>query len=158
MDNVENDSSSSEFGGDSRTWISWHCDRPGHLFLCEVEYLYIESAFNLFGLKSEVPYFARSRDIITEELDTSGSECSEDVPVAWDNVGSADLYGRIHARYLNTAQGQRAMVQKFTKGHFGRCPLYTCSNQKVLPIGMSDIPGQCPVKVYCPRCQVGSVD
>lgn len=148
-------SSSSDYGNDEpSTWISWHCEQPENSFLCEIDYEYIESPFNLFGLKAEVPHFTRYRDIIIEEMESSASDCSsEGVPLKWQNEGSADLYGRIHVRYLNTLQGQKAMISKFMRGQFGRCPLYTCNNQRVLPIGVSDIPGVAKVKVYCPKCQ-----
>eukprot|EP00591_Stephanopyxis_turris_P002260 CAMPEP_0195507974 /NCGR_PEP_ID=MMETSP0794_2-20130614/1302_1 /TAXON_ID=515487 /ORGANISM="Stephanopyxis turris, Strain CCMP 815" /LENGTH=252 /DNA_ID=CAMNT_0040634815 /DNA_START=111 /DNA_END=866 /DNA_ORIENTATION=- len=152
--NVDSYTSSSEYSNDEpSTWISWFCEQPQNSFFCEIDYQYIDSTFNLFGLKKEVRRFNYCREIIIEELDSSASECSSGVPPEWGNHGSADLYGRIHVRYLNTAQGQRAMTAKFLRGQFGHCPLYSCKNQKVLPIGMSDVVGQCPVKVYCPRCQ-----
>jgi casein kinase II subunit beta len=134
-------SSDSDYSNDRSCWISWYCDQPQNSFLCEIDYLYIESAFNLFGLKKEVSHFSRCRDIIIEEMESSASDCSNNVPLKWENEGSADLYGRIHVRYLNTAQGQRAMAEKFMRGHFGTCPLHSCSNQRVLPIGVSDIVG-----------------
>lgn len=140
---VEAYTSSSDYSNDEpSSWISWHCEQPKNSFLCEIDYQYIESAFNLYGLKQEVAHFSRCRDIIIEELESSASDCSSGVPLKWENEGSADLYGRIHVRYLNTAQGQRAMANKYMRGHFGHCPLYSCYNQKVLPIGMSDIVGK----------------
>lgn len=43
---------------------------------------------------------------------------------------------------------------KFQVGAFGRCPRVYCQGQNVLPAGLSDVPRNCTVAVYCPKCQV----
>lgn len=50
-----------------------------------------------------------------------------------------------------------ATLQQFDKFHvgaFGRCPRVYCQGQNVLPAGLSDVPRNCTVAVYCPKCQV----
>ncbi len=69
--------------------------------------------------------------------------------------GSAEmLYGLIHARYIITGRGMLRMLNKFQSVSFGRCPGVICQGQSVLPVGLSDIPRNCTVAVYCPRCEV----
>ena len=73
------------------------------------------------------------------------------------------IYGMIHARYILTAQGLDAMVflllvsdvqlQKFKECTFGTCPRVYCNNYNLLPIGLSDKPGNGYVKLFCPRCK-----
>lgn len=148
---VESFSDSSCTDDEPLSWISWFCEKPENVFYCQVDFDYIESAFNLYGLKEVVADFKRCRRTILEEINDSSS-MDENIPKYWARPEVADLYGRIHARYIVTNAGQRAMAQKFREGHFGKCRNYLCPRQYVLPIGLSDVLKQEEVKVYCPKC------
>ena len=45
-----------------------------------------------------------------------------------------------------------AMYEKYRSAHFGRCPHVFCQGQPVLPVGLSDLPRNYTVNVFCPRC------
>lgn len=62
------------------------------------------------------------------------------------------LYGLIHARYIVTNRGMHAMYEKYRSAAFGRCPHVFCQGQPVLPVGLSDLPRNYTVNVFCPRC------
>lgn len=63
------------------------------------------------------------------------------------------LYGLIHARFVITSRGLAKMVDKYKKYDFGRCPRVLCYGQPLLPVGLSDVPYQKAVKLYCQRCE-----
>ena len=86
------------------------------------------------------------------------------------------LYGLIHARWIITARGLTKMVfyihsslytknkvliltftvsqlDKFKRADFGRCPRVLCASQPLLPVGLTDIPYEKSVKLYCGRCE-----
>lgn len=45
-----------------------------------------------------------------------------------------------------------AMFEKYRTAAFGRCPHVFCQGQPVLPVGLSDLPRNYTVNVFCPRC------
>jgi casein kinase II subunit beta len=92
------------------------------------------------------------------------------------------LYGLIHARWIVTARGLAKMVRptsissfpisslksnnshreprillrqldKYKKADFGRCPRVLCQGQPLLPVGLTDVPYEKSVKLYCGRCE-----
>ena len=69
------------------------------------------------------------------------------------NQESSELYGLIHARYINTANGMAKVYHKFLSSLYGTCPRALCDRQKVLPIGLSDSLKVSRFKTYCPRCE-----
>lgn len=44
-------------------------------------------------------------------------------------------------------------LEKFKRVDFGRCPRVLCQSQPLLPVGLSDIPYEKSVKLYCGRCE-----
>jgi casein kinase II subunit beta len=62
------------------------------------------------------------------------------------------LYGLIHARYITSRPGIQQMMEKYELTHFGFCPRVHCTGTKVLPVGLTDTPGQQTVKLFCPSC------
>ncbi|CAM9813396.1 unnamed protein product [Heterosigma akashiwo] len=104
------------------------------------------------GLSTMVPYYDYALDMILDiemPLDQTLTEDQQEVVESAAEM----LYGLIHARYILTSRGMQAMYEKYQNVHFGRCPRVFCQGQQVLPVGLSDIPRNCTVAVYCPRCQ-----
>ncbi|KAA8499764.1 Casein kinase II subunit beta-1 [Porphyridium purpureum] len=132
------------------SWISWFCSLKGNEFFCEVDDDFIQDDFNLTGLSSQVTYYNYALDTILDvdipegELDERQQELVE--------VSAETLYGLIHARYILTARGMHAMLNKYNEGAFGRCPRVFCLGQNVLPVGQSDLPRLSTMKVFCPMC------
>jgi len=62
------------------------------------------------------------------------------------------LYGLIHARYITSRPGIQQMMEKYEMSHFGYCPRVYCAGAKVIPVGLTDTPGQQTVKLFCPSC------
>ena len=62
------------------------------------------------------------------------------------------LYGLIHQRFICSRAGIQQMSEKYELGHFGCCPRTNCEMARTLPVGLSDIPGEDTVKLFCPSC------
>lgn len=62
------------------------------------------------------------------------------------------LYGLIHQRFICSRAGIQQMSEKYELGHFGSCPRSHCEQARALPVGLSDIPGEETVKLFCPSC------
>ena len=69
------------------------------------------------------------------------------------NQEASDLYGLIHARFINSSIGLAKVYHKFLTGLYGHCPRALCDRQKVIPVGLSDSLKVSRFKVYCPRCE-----
>lgn len=62
------------------------------------------------------------------------------------------LYGLIHQRYICSRAGIQQMSEKYELCHFGACPRTMCDMARTLPVGLSDVPGEDTVKLFCPSC------
>uniref|UniRef100_A0A915Q4P8 Casein kinase II subunit beta n=1 Tax=Setaria digitata TaxID=48799 RepID=A0A915Q4P8_9BILA len=134
------------------TWISWFCDVLGNEFFCQVSEDFILDQFNLIGLNEMVPNYDCALEMI---LDKDPDEIEKKMGnISLDDLEQAaeTLYGLIHARYILTDSGIAKMKNKWNKGDFGFCPRVYCENQNLLPIGLSDTPGESAVKLFCPKC------
>jgi len=150
---VEEDEDSSEMSASDEdgSWITWFCSLRGNEFFCEVDEDYIQDDFNLTGLRSLVPYYEYALDMVLDvEMPMEDSLTEEQQEIV--ESAAEMLYGLIHARYIVTNRGMHAMYEKYRTAAFGRCPRVFCQGQPVLPVGLSDLPRNYTVNVFCPRC------
>ena len=141
-------------------WIHRFCTELGNDFFCEVDKDFIKDFSNLIGLEEMILHFEQALDIILDERDTGSETTSTKISngscrITGDKTPgetAEKLYSLIHARFILTDRGCKKMLYKYLQGDFGHCPRVLCSNSNVLPIGMSDRPGDETVKVFCPRC------
>ncbi|BFZ55491.1 casein kinase 2 regulatory subunit [Savitreella phatthalungensis] len=159
---------------ESLSWITWWCTHLGHEYFCEVPEEFIEDDFNMTGLHTAVANYREAFELILDlEPDEDDEEDSD-----LDGKGHANghagggrggggrsaadqsaieasaelLYGLIHSRYIVSRAGLASMAEKYEGGHFGTCPRAFCERTGVVPVGLSDIPSQESVKLYCPNC------
>ncbi|KAH7816876.1 putative casein kinase ii subunit beta [Monocercomonoides exilis] len=132
------------------SWIEWFCCARGNEFFCQVDRSFIENEYNLTGLSGKVPNFNLA---LSEILDDSISESEIDLNSDDANKNTCSLYMLIHARYITTQQGLRAMKKKYENLEFGTCPNVLCNGHPVIPVGKSFELDQDTVKVFCPCCE-----
>ncbi|GAA6063428.1 hypothetical protein JCM10212_002614 [Sporobolomyces blumeae] len=149
-DHTMDDLSLSSSASYANSWISWFLASKGNEYFCEIDEEYIVDRFNLTGLNAEVSGYSAALDLIT---DTAADEDLNDEQREQLETSARHLYGLIHARFIITSRGLSKMIDKYKKGDFGRCPRVLCYGQSLLPLGLSDIPYQKAVKLYCPRCE-----
>ncbi|CAO1618650.1 unnamed protein product [Parajaminaea phylloscopi] len=133
----------------SSTWVSWFLASKGNEYFCEVDEDYILDRFNLTGLNAEVQHYPQALDLVTDAIEEDLDQETRDHIEAQGRL----LYGLVHARYIITTRGLQKMLEKYKRSDFGRCPRVLCYSQSLLPLGLSDLPFQKAVKLYCPRCE-----
>lgn len=147
----EEESSGMSASDEDGSWITWFCSLRGNEFFCEVDEDYIQDDFNLTGLGALVPYYEYALDMVLDvEMPMEDSLTEEQQEIV--ESAAEMLYGLIHARYIVTNRGMHAMYEKYRTAAFGRCPRVFCQGQPVLPVGLSDLPRNYTVNVFCPRC------
>jgi casein kinase II subunit beta len=136
---------------DDASWISWFCNLRGNEYFVEVDEDYIQDDFNLTGLNGIVPYYDYALDMILDVEMPMEDRLTEEEHEIVESAAEM-LYGMVHARYIVTNRGMHAMYEKYRAAAFGRCPQVYCQGQPVLPVGLSDMPRNYTVNVFCPRC------
>ncbi|KFY83961.1 hypothetical protein V500_09721 [Pseudogymnoascus sp. VKM F-4518 (FW-2643)] len=160
------------------SWISSFCSLLGHEYFAEVSEEFIEDDFNLTGLQGQVPMYKEALEMIldVEPEDTEEEDDDDDDEDPDESLESAArrlserrqnrmtsdlsviessaelLYGLIHQRYICSRAGIQQMSEKYELSHFGNCPRTNCDHARTLPVGLSDVPGDDTVKLFCPSC------
>ncbi|EGU78478.1 casein kinase II subunit beta-1 [Fusarium oxysporum f. sp. raphani 54005] len=165
--------------GVPESWISSFCSLLGHEYFAEVSEEFIEDDFNLTGLQSQVAMYKEALEMILDVEPEDDEEEEEEEEEEDENESDPErltraaserrhhrmasdlsviessaemLYGLIHQRFICSRAGIQQMSEKYELGHFGCCPRTNCDQARTLPVGLSDIPGEDTVKLFCPSC------
>ncbi|KAJ1836374.1 casein kinase 2 regulatory subunit [Coemansia sp. RSA 2711] len=147
VDQFSSTDSDSEY---CKYWVESFIYAEGNEYFCDVDEDYILDRFNLTNLQNEVPNYTQALEMITDRLQ---GKALNDEYLEIVRHSATHLYGLIHARYIITTQGLKKMLDKFKRGDFGRCPRVYCHQNPLLPVGITDVPKQNGVKLYCCRCE-----
>ena len=119
-------------GQESISWIDWHCSVEGHEFLAsvsiiqfsylspQVDPLFVKENFNQSGLKKIFTNYSEALQMILGESPESDDLEKESFSVVYQQA--FDLYGLIHARYIQTPKGLLQIKAKYDEHLFGNCP------------------------------------
>ncbi|CAG8950742.1 hypothetical protein HYALB_00001093 [Hymenoscyphus albidus] len=172
----------SSSSGTPESWISSFCSLLGHEYFAEISEDFIEDDFNLTGLQTQVAMYKEALEMIldVEPEDEEDEEEEEEEDEGDESIEGDDranrrttverrhhrmasdlsiiessaemLYGLIHQRFICSRAGIQQMSEKYELGHFGVCPRTFCEGVRTLPVGLSDVPGDDTVKLFCPSC------
>ena len=126
-------------------WINDFC--ASRSWVCAVDDSYINDNFNLQGLSTKIANYHTLLKVVT------GNHYSFDTRVPGLQDDAERLYALIHARFLLTVEGIKEMQPKYDMKLFGTCPRIACNGQRLLPIGLSPVPGEMRAKTFCPCCE-----
>ena len=127
-----------------------YSDTPDN-WLCNIDDEYLQSSVSYYGLNQYVQHINSATQLI-KGLKVDQHSLPPDKLEEYLSCAKL-LYGLLHARFICTYEGIYKMKQKYRTGVFGVCPRTECNEWRVLPIGLTTIPGQDTVKVWCPKCQ-----
>ncbi|MEQ2157294.1 hypothetical protein GOODEAATRI_000377 [Goodea atripinnis] len=113
------------------SWISWFCGLRGNELFCEVDEDYIQDKFNLTGLNEQVPHYRQALDLI---LDLEPG-CTARISQCFLSVRLT-----LSQHHIKIFLPHFIIIKHF---------LTVCS---LTNLGLSDIPGEAMVKLYCPKC------
>ncbi|TVY82415.1 Casein kinase II subunit beta-1 [Lachnellula suecica] len=172
----------SSSSGTPESWISSFCSLLGHEYFAEISEDFIEDDFNLTGLQGQVAMYKEALEMIldVEPEDDEDEDEDEEEDEGDESVEGEDhkirratserrhhrmasdlsiiessaemLYGLIHQRFICSRAGIQQMSEKYELSHFGVCPRTLCEGVRTLPVGLSDVPGEDTVKLFCPSC------
>ncbi|KAG7130676.1 Casein kinase II subunit beta-1 like protein [Verticillium longisporum] len=118
--------------GTPESWISSFCSLLGHEYFAEVSEEFIEDDFNLTGLQTQVAMYKEALEMILDVEPEDDEDEDEEEEEEEDDNDSADQE-RLAARHERRQHSRMAQA-------------------RTLPVGLSDIPGEDTVKLFCPSC------
>lgn len=128
-------------------WINEFVQKKDWIITVEDQYL--SDNFNLYGLDQVVEGYKSIIKFLRGQFFEFPAEMSQSQILK----ETEKLYTLVHARYVLTYAGIKAVKKKYEKGVYGHCPRVACKRQNLLPIGSSPNFGESKIKTYCPKCR-----
>ena len=137
----------------SNSWVRAFCNAPGREFYTEIPRGFIEDPVTTSAIcyMVESPYLEVAIQLINGNLSVL-SGLDEDKAQSI-NLAAKELYNLLHARYVTTSDGLKAVRVKYEKGVYGQCPRVYCRGHPLIAVGMHDRPKRSTVKCFCPKCR-----
>ncbi|EAY00379.1 Casein kinase II regulatory subunit family protein [Trichomonas vaginalis G3] len=129
------------------SFAEWLITHPAYHFMIKISSEFLNDSFNFYGLKKDVENYQAALSIIKK------TSFHEDVYNPVDIVSAIHLYGLAHQRFICTYEGCEKIVAKWRAKTYPMCPRYLCKGCICLPYGLSEIPNELHVKLFCPNCQ-----
>lgn len=126
----------------SNVWLDEFLSSPENSALIKVPREFIEDRFNLIGISKDVPNADKALKVLKGEISDKGTYSVE------------TLYYMIHQRYIFTRQGLDEVFERVLHNDYGVCRNISCASTKLLPLGLTDLPGISRIKLYCHNCKV----
>jgi len=139
---------------DGESWIKRFCLDIGNEFYIEVPLSFVEDpmTYNSVFSKFNSPYTEEAMKLISNSTNDYSDRLPDETIKKIEKVARS-LYNILHARYIESVDGLKAIKQRYEAGIFGQCPRIYCRGHNLLPVGLHDRPGRSSVKCFCPKCQ-----
>jgi casein kinase II subunit beta len=101
-------------GTSSMGWIQWFCQLEGHEYMVEVDDTFIRDPVNLFGLQTQLgkDKFKQCIKMILSPQNPNEDDLADEQFLEL-NQEASDLYGLIHARFINSSCGMAKVYHKY---------------------------------------------
>ena len=130
------------------SWVESFLATERGRFFIEVAPDYISDSFNVTNLRQKFPdtaTYRRALEIVRGKAEATSDEI---------RAHAEHLYGLIHARFLLTNPGLRAMQRRYTGANsYEACPRTACRGTICLPYGEHEEPNHSRLRMFCPRCR-----
>ncbi len=135
------------------SWIKQFCNSDGNEFYVEIPLSFIDDPVTIASISDHMETCLVDDAIkLISDSEYNYVGLSEE-KINEINIVAKDLYNLIHARYLLSYEGLKAVKLKYSKGIYGQCPRVFCRGQALIPVGMHDKPGRSLVKCFCYKCR-----
>ena len=129
----------------SITWIDWFLSQPYGQIFCRIDQEFLKSHLNDGDIISQFTNYKQAIDIVL-----SRSFRPKDNPRIENDA--VNIYGLLHAKFLETEAGLRSILKKREETVFMKCPRYLCYKCTCIPIGIPSKFGKTGLFMYCPNC------
>lgn len=139
---------------DGESWIKKFCLDIGNEFYIEVPLSFVEDpmTYNSVFSKFNSPYTEEAMKLISNTTYDYSNKLPDETIKKIEKIARS-LYNILHARYIESADGLKAVKNRYESGQYGQCPRIYCRGHNLLPVGLHDRPGRSSVKCFCPKCQ-----
>jgi casein kinase II subunit beta len=136
------------------SWIKRFCLDIGNEYYIEVPLSFVEDpmTYNSVFSKFNSPYTEEAMKLISNTTNDYSNRLPDETIKKIEKV-ARNLYNILHARYIESVDGLKAIKQRYESGTYGQCPRIYCRGHNLLPVGLHDRPGRSSVKCFCSKCQ-----